>query len=83
MAFLVVALEAGWNLAMDIMTGGAGDFGIVPGVGFGQSLENLGMALVLVAGAAVLLGRIFSVLDDHGVVGAGMTGHTDLGLNAK
>lgn len=82
-AFLIVALEAGWNLAMNIMTGGAGDFGIVFGVGFGQSLENLGMALVFVAGAAVFLWRILSVLNDHGIMRASMAGHADLGLNPE
>ena len=66
---------------MYIMARGAGDFGIMLGVGLGQSLIDLGMALILVAGSTVLLRRVFWVANHHRLMRTGVTGHAHLRLN--
>lgn len=80
--FLVVAVEAGGDLTVFVMAAGAGVIGKVFGVGRLQDLVDLGMAFVLMAGAAILLRRIAGVFDDHRVVRASVTGHAHLGLNS-
>jgi len=68
---------------MALMAGGAGVGRKVLGVGLFECFIDCCVAFVLVAGAAVLLGGILCVLDDHGVMWPSVAGHADLRLNSQ
>lgn len=80
---IVMTIETGRDFAMDIMTGGTCNLGVVLRVCLGDDLIDLGVTWILVAGAAIFLRSVARIGYYHRFMGSSVTGHTNLWFNSN